>query len=252
MSVVADEQAQEPTGRVRVYEEGALRQVAGEAIRPGGLELTERAVALWDLAPGARVLDLGCGTGVSIEHLGSRRGMWAIGLDASALLLREGRERQAQLPLLQAAGERLPMASSSMDAVLAECTLSLMADLGQALAECHRVLRPRGLLAVTDLYARQPDGAAALHRLPLCSCLSGALPPQELIGRLQAAGFELLLWEDHTAALCSLAAQLIMAHGSLDSFWRQMVPSGAAVAEVGPAIAAARPGYFLLIARALP
>jgi len=250
VSVVADVQVQEPTGRVRVYEEGALRQVAGEAIRPGGLELTERAVALLDLPPGARVLDLGCGTGVSVEHLGTRHGMLAIGLDASALLLREGRERQAHLPLLRALGEWLPVASSSMDAVLAECTLSLMTDLDQALAECHRVLRPRGLLAATDLYARQPDGAPALHRLPLCSCLSGALPRQELMGHLRAAGFELVLWEDHTAALRSLAAQLIMAHGSLDSFWRQMVPSGAAAAEVGPAIGAARPGYFLLIARA--
>ena len=238
--------------RVRVYEQPPLRQVAGEAIRPGGLELTDRAVALWGLPPGARVLDLGCGTGASVEHLGTQREMSAIGLDASALLLREGRERQACLPLLQASGERLPVDASSVDAVLAECTLSLMADLGQVLAECHRVLRPRGLLAVTDLYARQPDGAAALHRLPLCSCLSGALPFQELIGRLRTASFELLLWEDHSAALGSFAAQLIMAHGSLDRFWRQMVPPGADAAQIGPAVAAARPGYFLLIARALP
>lgn len=238
--------------RVRVYEQPPLRQVAGEAIRPGGLELTERAVAHWGLAPGARVLDLGCGTGASVEHLRTQRGMWAIGLDVSAPLLREGRERQAYLPLLQASGERLPVAASSVDAVLAECTLSLMADLGQALAECHRVLRPCGLLAVTDLYARQPDGAAILHRLPLCSCLSGALPREEFAGHLRAAGFEVLTWEDHSGALGSFAAQLIMAHGSLDRFWRQMVPSGADAAQIGPAIAAARPGYFLLIARALP
>jgi len=238
--------------RVRVYAQPPLRQVAGDALRPGGLELTERAVAHWGLPPGARVLDLGCGTGASVEHLRTQRRMWAMGLDVSAPLLREGRERQAGLPLLQASGERLPVAAGSVDAVLAECTLSLMADLGQALAECHRVLRPRGLLAVTDLYARQPDGAATLHRLPLCSCLSGALPREEFAGHLRAAGFEVLIWEDHSGALGSLAAQLIMAHGSLDRFWRQMVPSGADTAQIGPAIAAARPGYFLLIARALP
>lgn len=251
MTVVVDEQAQMPTGRARVYEESALRQVAGETIRPGGLALTERALAFCSLPPGARVLDLGCGIGATVEHLGMRRGLLAIGLDASTPLLREGRERQARLLLLQARGERLPLAANSADAVLAECTLSLMADLDRALAECHRVLRPRGLLAVTDLYVRQPGGAAALHRLPLCSCLSGALPRKELTGRLQAAGFEVLLWEDHTAALKGLAAQLIMAHGSLDSFWRRMVPSGVAAAEIAPAIAAARPGYFLLIASAL-
>lgn len=243
MSAVVDE-------RVRVYEQPPLRQVAGETLRPGGLELTERALSLCSLPPGSRVLDVGCGTGATVEHLAVSHRLSAIGVDPSARFLQEGRGTNPHL--LQAPGERLPLSSGSVDAVLAECTLSLMADLDRALAECHRVLRPQGLLAVTDLYARQPAGAAALHRLPLCSCLSGALPQEELVARLQAQGFEVLLWEDHSAALKQFTAQLIMAHGSLDRFWRQMVPPGAGVAQIGPAIAAARPGYFLLVARALP
>jgi arsenite methyltransferase len=238
--------------RVRVYEQPPLRQVAGETIRPGGLELTERALSVCGLPPGAQVLDVGCGTGTTVEHLIVKHGLSAFGVDLSPCLLAEGRVRNRHLPLLQAPGEGLPLASSSVDAVLAECSLSLMADLGRVLIECRRVLRPGGKLAVTDLYARQPEGANALHRLPLCSCLSGALPQEELAARLQAQGFEVLLWEDHSPALKRFTAQLILAHGSLESFWRQMVPVGAGTAQIGPAIAAARPGYFLLIARALP
>jgi arsenite methyltransferase len=237
--------------QVRVYEQDSLRQVTGEAIRPGGLELTERALSLCGLPPGARVLDVGCGACATIEHLITHHGLYATGVDPSSHLLQEGRMRNAHLPLLQATGERLPLASNSMDAVLAECTLSLMADMNRALAECHRVLRPGGLLAATDLYARRPDGAPALHRLPLCSCLSGALPRRELLDRLQAHSFEILLWEDHSNALKRFAAQLILTHGSMENFWCGMLPPETGAEEIRQAIAAAHPSYFLLIARAL-
>ncbi len=253
MSLATDE-------RVRVYEQPPLRQVAGETIRPGGLELTERALALCDLPPNARVLDVGCGIGATVEHLSAKRQLSAIGVDLSPRLLQEGRERNRSLPLLRAPGERLPLADGSVDAAWAECTLSLMTDLDQALAECRRVLRAGGVLAITDLYARQPDGATELHRLPLSSCLSGALPRQEMMDRVQAQGFEVFLWEDHTEALKRFTAQLILTHGSLASFWCCMAPRAVQAAQdpavfagqIEQAIATARPGYFLMISKAVP
>ena len=96
------------------------------------------------------------------QNLTKNLGLRAIGLDLSERLLSEARGCDGHLLLLQAPGERLPLVNCCLDAVLAECTLSLMADLGQALAECHRVLHPRGLLIVTDLYVRQAAGAAPL------------------------------------------------------------------------------------------
>ncbi len=45
-----------------------------------------------------------------------------------------------------------------MDALFAECSLSLLGAAEPAVAEFRRVLRPGGLLVVSDLYARRPEG----------------------------------------------------------------------------------------------
>lgn len=233
--------------RVRVYEQPAMR-AAGETIRPGGLELTDRALDFCALPPGARVLDVGCGPAVSVEHLIAQHGLAAIGLDPSALLLREGRRRSATLPLIHSSGERLPIASAQFDAVLTECSLSVMRDAARALAELWRVLRPGGWLVLSDIYARNPDGIAALRALPINSCLCGAVPQADVVARVEARGFTVRLWEDHTDALKVFTARLIWSHGSIQQFWCRAT-ARADASDIQTAIARSKPGYYLLIAQ---
>lgn len=234
--------------RVRIYEQSCVREAVGETIRPGGLALTERALAFCALPPGARVLDVGCGAGVSVEHLSARLGFAAVGIDPSALLLRAAHSRNGALPLAQSPGERLPIGGAQVDALLAECSLSVMQDMDRALDEFWRVLRPGGHLIVSDLYARDADGVTALRGLSIASCLSGAVSRQTLIERVQAHGFAVQLWEDHTDALKVFAARLIWSNGSLPEFWCRAA-SLADSSDIQAAVARSRPGYYLLIAR---
>jgi arsenite methyltransferase len=235
------------TATIQVYEDTLLRTATAEAIRPGGLDLTDRAVALCGLPPGAVVLDVGCGAGVTVEHLRSRYGLAALGVDPSAVLVAAARARSARLPLVRGRCERLPIAAGATDAVLIECVLSLVDDLDGALAEVVRVLRPGGLLAVTDLYARHGEAAAELERLPTGSCLRRSFLKEQLLDRLAAGGFLLRRWEDHSEALTRLAVQLLWHDGSAARLW---CPGRAATdpPELRDAIRHARPGYFLLIA----
>ncbi len=234
--------------RVRIYEQRCVREAVGETIRPGGLALTERALALCALPAGARVLDVGCGAAVSIEYLSARLGLAAVGIDPSALLLRAGHARSGALPLVQSPGERLPIGCEQVDGLLAECSLSVMPDMDRALGEFWRVLRPGAHLILSDLYARDADGVTALHRLPIASCLSGAVSQQTLIERVQAHGFAVQLWEDHTDALKVFAARLIWSQGSLPEFWCRAA-SRTDSSDIQAAVARSRPGYYLLIAR---
>jgi arsenite methyltransferase len=238
--------------RCRVYEGPALREVDGGVLRPGGLDLTERAMAICALPPGAWVVDVGCGVGATVEHLIAHYGLIAAGVDPSALLLQVGRQKDASLPLIRSPGERLPVADRSVEAVLAECSLSVMKDPGRALDEFRRVLKPGGTLVVSDLYVRIAGGVSTLRSLPLDSCLSGAVPRPVFEGLMQTHGFEIKLWEDHSAALKRFTAQLILSGGSLESLWCGTVRPGTGPGEIRRAIAAARPGYFLSIATALP
>jgi arsenite methyltransferase len=234
--------------RVRLYEQSPLWEAAGETIRPGGLALTDRAVEFCALPRGARVLDVGCGPAASIEHLRVQHHLAAVGLDPSEMLLRSGRRRDRAARLIQAPGEYLPIADDQFEAVLTECSLSVMKNSARAVAEFWRVLRSGGYLILSDIYARNPAGIGALQQLPIDSCLCGARSQDEISARVEAAGFKLLLWEDHTTALNAFAAQLIWSNGSLRQFWCRATSRANATA-IQIASAQSKPGYYLLIAR---
>lgn len=231
----------------RVYEHPLWRDVTGDTLRPGGLALTQWALALCALPSGARVLDVGCGIGTTVQYARAEQHLAAIGIDYSAALLQRGRQRHPHLPLLRAAGEHLPIVAAAIDAVVAECSLSVLADRDQALAEFHRVLQPGGWLVVSDIYARNPEGVPALRGLPPEICISGALSQQHITRQLQAHSFQLEIWEDHSETLKHVVARMILSRGSQEEFWRQTTHVDPF--DIQLAIARARPGYYLLVAR---
>ena len=102
---------------------------------------------------------------------------------------------------------------------------------------------------VSDVYARNPAAIPLLRKLPLHSCLSGAMSRPEIESRLAAAGFEMVGWEDHTAALRYFAGQLILAHGSLAEFWGCTTANRGEAVTIQQAVGLSKPGYFSLIAR---
>lgn len=95
------------------------------------------------------VLELGCGNGKLLRPLRAA-GVDAVGLDIAFHALRR---LPPGTPLVLADAARLPFADASFTAVLdVHCTGHLGAE-GRAAAagECHRVLRPGGLLVVERL-----------------------------------------------------------------------------------------------------
>lgn len=190
-----------PDARATSYDRSGLRRLTGDVLRPGGLALTDRAVRLCGLRPGATVLDVGCGAGITVQHLRRAHRLAAVGLDPSAVLTGAGRDRAPGLPLLRGSADRLPLAAGSVQAVLLECVLSVLDDPGRALAEARRVLRPGGRLVLSDLYARRPGPTP-----------EGPAPGLgELLALLRATGFRPMVWADHSDQLVRLAVQLVWA-----------------------------------------
>ena len=99
------------------------------------------------------VVDLGCGTGLALDHLSRRwRRPRVIALDFAIAMLqharRRGHWRNRPRPLC-ADMEQLPLADDSVDLIFSNATLQWANDLGHTFAELHRVLRPGGLLMFT-------------------------------------------------------------------------------------------------------
>jgi ubiquinone/menaquinone biosynthesis C-methylase UbiE len=111
---------------------------------------------------GARILDAGCGAGHFATEL-ARRGHSLCGLDLSAPMLAEARERvknaSLALPLVRGDLLALPFRRQSFDAVLCRGVLNDLLDdasRAEALSALAKVLRPGGAL-VMDV--REWDGS---------------------------------------------------------------------------------------------
>lgn len=236
---------------IRSYESPELREVTGPTLRPGGFTLTDHAVEICNLPSGAAVLDVGCGLGATVHRLTSHYGFKAFGLDAAAGLLREGHRMGPANCLMAGLAERLPLRRERVDAVICECVLSLLNAPQQALSEFCQAMKPGGRLAVLDVYARRTEGALDLNRLPLNSCLKGVRPLRELVEWIEGAGFEMVLWEDHSHLLKRLAAELVFQFGSMQRFWAEFAPD-CAISDIRCGLDQARPGYCLIVALKKP
>ena len=226
------------------YVAGRIAPGDDRVFRPGGLELTARAIAFANLRPGAVVLDLGCGAGTSVRSLRAR-GFNAIGIDCEGAGDREAARGPAASTHVVANAEELPFPNRSVDGILAECSISLMPNQGRVLKECARVLAEGGRLMISDLYAREPAAIAQVCALKR-SCVSGIIVRDELETQLVRHGFSVDLWEDHSQALRECAARFILEHDSLEGLWGCGGEDSAATIQ--SAMRAARAGYFLLIA----
>ncbi len=229
------------------YETGRLAPGDDRLFRPGGMELTARALALAGLGAGATILDLGCGAGDSVRYLRSL-GIDAVGVDSSSCLAEAKVGGLGALERIVSPAESLPFPDNAADGVLAECSLSLMKDRGRVLAECARVLKDGGRLMISDLYARNPEAIVQVRSLR-GSCAAGMLIRDELETSLCKAGFTIDAWEDHSQALRECAARFLFEYGSLEGLWG--CGCDAPSRSIQDAMRAARAGYFLLIATRL-
>ena len=119
------------------------------------------AVAELGLPPGARVIDLACGTGDLCCTLRAA-GHTPIGVDFSAGMLGAA---NTDAPLARADAGRLPFPDGAVDAVTCGFALRNFVDLSTVLTEAARVVRPQGRIALLDVGEPTSAPARAVHRL---------------------------------------------------------------------------------------
>lgn len=231
-----------------MYEDGRLGKVTGGFLRPGDWDMTRRMLASSGVSTDAFILDAGCGTGLTIEHLQTSGYAHVLGIDHSERILQAGRNRNSNLPLVCAPGQALPIENEQVDVILAECSFSAMSNDLAVLAEFQRVLCLGGYLLLSDVYARNPEGVPELRALPFNCGLREVITRQKLEFHLQQNNFEIQRWEDESETLKHLAGQIIMSCGSLNKFWDLPEPTANST-DILFAIRKAKLGYFFLVAK---
>lgn len=116
------------------------------------------------VAPGQRVLDVACGTGVLACEVAQRVGPdgSVFGLDPNSQMLVVARRKRASVEWVDGRAEQLPFPDRHFDAVVSQFGLMFFEDPVGALREMMRVLRPGGRLAVAvcGALAQSPGYAA--------------------------------------------------------------------------------------------
>ena len=133
----------------------------GEEMEAHHISITEQTLAMMNLKPGERVLDLGCGTGWTSRMIakavtnGDKQGQ-VVGLDVADEMIRRARassvEHENAMFILGSALE-IPWEENFFDKVLSVESFYHYADQDRALAELFRVLAPKGeLYILINLY----------------------------------------------------------------------------------------------------
>ena len=106
-------------------------------------------VRLSGLKPGARIADLGCGSGVFSNAL-RQRGYECTGVDLSPALIRIARQKYPGIEFIEGDVENLPFADASFDGVLLAGILHHFSDRSRFVAEVKRILKPGGKFVAFD------------------------------------------------------------------------------------------------------
>jgi ubiquinone/menaquinone biosynthesis C-methylase UbiE len=113
------------------------------------MRLIETCSRLAKLKPGARIADLGCGSGVFTDLL-RQQGYVPVGLDISPKLIELGKAKYPDVEFLEGDVEHLPFPSASLDGVLLSGLVHHLPDPARCAAEAFRVLKPGGSFVAFD------------------------------------------------------------------------------------------------------
>ncbi|HEY8804687.1 MAG TPA: methyltransferase domain-containing protein [Clostridium sp.] len=230
-----------------VYENEDMLKVTGDTLRPGGVFLTDRAIEICNFQAESKILDVGCGMGVTVEHLKSLYNLDAFGVDPSVKLLELGKNKYGNHNIELGRGEELPYKNELFKGVMAECTMSLMDDLKKTITESYRVLQDKGYFIVSDVYARRPEYLEEVQKHNINSCMRGLFNIDILQETIVSSGFEIICFEDWSNLLKQLMVKIIFKYGSMSIFWE--IATCSSCGDFQQKLTLCKPGYFLLIAQ---
>ncbi|HJP72616.1 MAG TPA: methyltransferase domain-containing protein [Pseudonocardiaceae bacterium] len=155
------------------------------AYRASNRQRNKWVVALLDIQPADRVLEIGFGPGIAIAELARYATEGRVfGADHSDVMVRQASRRNAaairagRVELVQASVDALPRFAEPLDAILAVNTAGMWPDPPRRLAELRDLLRPGGRIALVS----QP-------RCPGATAETTVRAAEELSKQLTGAGF---------------------------------------------------------------
>ncbi len=246
-----------------LYELPITSLLLGDSFHPGGPNLTRRLAHAAVVGRGTRVLDVACGKGDTARLLARHFGAQVVGLDYSESIVQEAGQLTAaegltdSVRFIRGDAEDLPLPDGGFDVVVCECAMCTFPDMDTAMSEAHRVLAPRGRLAISDVVIEQTVPDSLQNLMGHVLCLAGALPEADYVQALERAGFRSVRARDESQTLVELVDRIDLRVRNLRRLSRtdqHLWPKE--LDDPTPTLAAAREfieqrgaGYFVFVGR---
>lgn len=180
-----------------LYDHPMVRQLLGESLHPGGIDLTAEVARTAGIAAGARVLDAGCGRGASAIYLAGKLGCRVTGITLEKPSIIEATEQAARRGVQDLTAfhqgdlAEFPLEADAFDTVLMECVLSALPQKELVLRRLLAAARPGGRLVVTDVTIASPLPREVEGALALIGCNAGAGSLSHYADLVTGQGFSL-------------------------------------------------------------
>ncbi|MEI7703013.1 MAG: methyltransferase domain-containing protein [Deltaproteobacteria bacterium] len=143
---------------------------------------------------GEDVIDLGCGRGADVARAAVQVGVrgTATGVDGNERMIAAaaaslGSHANARVVQGDLAAVSLP--DGCADVVVSNCAINHAPDKGAVYREVHRLLRPGGRFAVSDIVSEEPlPDSVRNDPAAWAACYGGSIPEGDYLGAIEAAG----------------------------------------------------------------
>ncbi len=184
------------------YESALSGPTIQQAMRPGGLKLTQEVLKIVNPKPDWSVLDVACGLGSTLRLLTEQFRCQTYGLDLSAKILKRAKagslkeEDKRFTEFICADSEFIPFRNELFDAVICECSLSLFPNKQRVLNEIVRILKKGGKFVLTDVTLKDQVIKEASGVAGWCMCVAGAETLEGYASLLETSGMRMLYCRD--------------------------------------------------------
>lgn len=154
--------------------------------------------AIAGLKEGESILDLGSGGGIDVFIAAQKVGPTgrAVGVDMTDEMIDLARKSADEMGLENVEFrkgdiESLPFEESEFDVIISNCVINLAPNKEKVFKEAHRVLKPGGRIAVSDIVTvgEMPENLRN-NKDSWASCVSGAIEADLYLDKMRNAGFE--------------------------------------------------------------
>lgn len=131
-----------------------IQSEMGSTKHLGGLKATEDILKLCKINKGARILEVGCGVGLTTRHIAKKYEVEIVGIDISEKMVKKAKERNMGLKnaeFLVADAQSLPFKHNEFDIVFTESVVAFVPDKMKAIKEFQRVAKPGGYIGLNEV-----------------------------------------------------------------------------------------------------